>query len=230
LERGFVYLRAGRIARARLFAEHFDELASSLTAHDEVHAVGLHAVVESALALRDLAVRAERASAANDDFPCQFNWRTLLVCALGLAQLEEELQSRRLEEIGCATAVVAGPPELEPALLRLALLRGDEEEVRRILEVLPAMGGPWGLDGPAARLDALLALGEIKRLEEEAAPFLGEEAIRVHSRSARSGSRAAMRRWSTRLLRASEAMGLDWRAAETRVLSGATTRRAVRTE
>src|SRR5438128_632393 len=176
---GFVYLRAGRIARARLFAEHFDELASSLTAHDEVHAVGLHAVVESVLgeweALRDLAVRAEKASAANEDFPCQFNWRTLLVCALGLAQLQEENESRRLEEIGCATAMVAGPSELEPALLRLALLRSDEQEVRRILEVLPAMGGPWALDGAAARLDALLALGETERLEEAAARFLREE-------------------------------------------------------
>jgi class 3 adenylate cyclase/tetratricopeptide (TPR) repeat protein len=225
---GFVYLRAGRIARARLFAEHFDELASSLTAHDEVHAVGLHAVVESVLgeweALRDLAVRAEKASAANEDFPCQFNWRTLLVCALGLAQLEEENQSRRLAEIGCATAVVAGPPELEPALLRLALLRRDEEEVRRLLEILPAMGGPWGLDGAAARLDALLALREKERLEQEAAPFLGEESY-THPFALRAlgisrGDASLVDQAVARF----EAMGLKWRAAETRALSGATTR------
>jgi class 3 adenylate cyclase/tetratricopeptide (TPR) repeat protein len=224
---GFVYLRAGRIARARLFAEHFDELASSLTAHDEVHAVGLHAVVGSALgdwkALRDLAVRAEKASAANEDFPCQFNWRTLLVCALGLARLEEEHHSRRLEEIGCATAVVAGPPELEPALLRLALLRGDEKEVRRILEVIPAMGGPWDLDGAAARLDALLALGETERLEEEAAPFLGEESYtRPFALRALGISRCDATLVDQAVARF-EAMGLAWRAAETRALSGATT-------
>ena len=224
---GFVYLRAGRIARARLFAEQFDELASSLTAHDEVHAVGLHAVVESALgeweALRDLAVRAERASAANEDFPCQFNWRTLLVCALGLAQLEEENQSRRLEEIGCATAVVAGPPELEPALLRLALLRGDEEEVRRILEVLPAMGGPWGLDGAAARLDALLALGEKERLENEAAPFLCEEGYTRPFALRALGISRGDRSLLDQAVAHFEAMGLEWRAAETRTLSSATT-------
>jgi class 3 adenylate cyclase/tetratricopeptide (TPR) repeat protein len=225
---GFVYLRAGRIARARLFAEHFDELASSLTAHDEVHAVGLHAVVESVLgkweALRDLAVRAEKASAANEDFPCQFNWRTLIVCALGLAQLEEENQSRRLAELGCATAVVAGPSELEPALLRLALLRGDEEEVRRLLEILPAMGGPWGLDGAAARLDALLALREKERLEQEAAPFLGEESytypFAIRALGISRGDASLVDQAVARF----EAMGLKWRAAETRALSGATTR------
>jgi class 3 adenylate cyclase/tetratricopeptide (TPR) repeat protein len=225
---GFVYLRAGRIARARLFAEHFDELASSLTAHDEVHAVGLHAVVESALgdweALRDLAVRAEKASAANEDFPCQFNWRTLLVCALGLAQLEEEHQSRRLEEIGCATAVVAGPPEVEPALLRLALLRDDEKEVRRILEVLPAMGGPWGLDGAAARLDALLALGETERLEEAAAPFLGEESYTCPFALRALGISRGDASLVDQAVARFQAMGLEWRAAETRALSSATTR------
>ena len=221
---GFVYLRAGRIARARLFAEHFDELASSLTAHDEVHAVGLHAVVESVLgeweAFRDLAVRAEKASAANEDFPCQFNWRTLLVCALGLAQLDEEHQARRLEEIGRASAVVAGPPELEPALLRLALLRGDEEEVRRILEVLPSMGGPWGLDGAAARLDALLGLGDRERLEEEAAPFLGDESYSSPFALRALGISRGDRSLVDQAVERFEAMGLEWRAAETRSLAG----------
>ena len=219
---GFVYLRAGRIARARRFAKHFDELASSLTAHDEVHAVGLHALLESVLgeweALRDLAVRAERASAANEDFPCQFNWRSLLVCALGLWQLGAEQEARRLEEIGRATAVVAGPPELEPALLRMALLRGDEEEVRRILEVLQPIGDPWGLDAAAARLDALLALNEIERLEEEAAPFLREESytspFALRALGFSRGDTLLVNQAAERF----EAMGLGWRAVESRAL------------
>ena len=224
---GFVYLRAGRIAGARRFAEHFDELSSSLTPHDEVHAVGLQAVVEGVLceweALGNLAVRAERASAANEDFPCQFNWRTLLVCALGLAQLGHEGEARRLEEIGRASAVVAGPPELEPALLRLALLRADEEATRRILEVLPAMGGPWGVDGAAARLDALLLLGETERLEEEAAPFLDEQGytrpFALRALGISRGDRSLVDEAAARF----EAMGLGWRAVETRALAGGAT-------
>jgi class 3 adenylate cyclase/tetratricopeptide (TPR) repeat protein len=219
----FVYLRAGRISSARRFAEHFDELASSLSRHDEVHAVGLDAVVEGVRGewknLADLVARAERATAANEDFPCQFNWRTLLICALGLAQLGQELDARRLEELGRASAVVAGPAELEPALLRLALLRADEEEARRILEVLPVAGGPFDVDVPAARLDALLRLGETDRLEEEAAPFLDEPGYtRAFARRALGISRD-----DTSLVEEAaasfEAMGLAWRAVETWDLS-----------
>jgi class 3 adenylate cyclase/tetratricopeptide (TPR) repeat protein len=220
---GFVYLRAGRFAGARRFAERFDELASSLTAHDQVHAVGLHAVAEGVLgeweALASLAVRAEAASAANQDFPCQFNWRTLLVCALGLAHLGQEGEARRLEGIGRASAVVAGPPELEPALLRLAVLRADEQEARRILDVLPALGGPWGVDDGAARLDALLSLGETERLEEEAAPFLEEEGytrpFALRALGISRGDPVLVDKAAAQF----ETLGLAWRAAETRTLA-----------
>jgi class 3 adenylate cyclase/tetratricopeptide (TPR) repeat protein len=219
---GFVYLRAGRIVGARRFAKHFDELASSFTAHDEVHAVGLDAVVESVFgdwsALAKLAVRAEQASAANEDFPCQFNWRTLLICALGLARLGDDFGARRLEEISRASAVVAGPLELEPALLRLALLRGDEEEARRILEVLPAREGPFDVDGTAARLDALLWLGETERLEEAVTPFLEEHGYARAFAQRTLGIARGDASLVDEAAASFDAMGLVWRAAETRDL------------
>jgi class 3 adenylate cyclase len=219
----FAYARAGRFAEARNFAEIHDRLASALTAHEEVHAVGLHAVIGSALgeweALAGLAGRAEAASIANEDFPCQFNWRTLLVCALGLAGLGDERQARRLEEIGRASALVGGPAEVEPALLRLALLRGDEEQARRILEASPTMLGPWGIDVAAARLDALLALGETERVEEEAAAFLEEEsytqAFALRALGVSRGDSSLVQQAVSRF----EAMGLGWRAEETRSLA-----------
>jgi class 3 adenylate cyclase/tetratricopeptide (TPR) repeat protein len=221
---GFVYARAGRFGQARSFAESHDRIASSLTAHEEVHAVGLHAAIESALGewqvLAELTGRAEAASAANEDFPCQFNWRNLLVCALGLARVGEERQARRLEEIGRASAVVGGPPEVEPALLRLSLLRGDEEQARRILEASPTMLGPWGIDVAAARLDAWLALGETKRIEEEGAPFLEEESYtQAFALRALGVSRSDSSLVQQAALRF-EAMGLGWRAEETRSLAG----------
>jgi class 3 adenylate cyclase/tetratricopeptide (TPR) repeat protein len=219
---GFVYARAGRFAEARRFAETHDHIVSSLTAHDEVHAVGLHAALGGVLGdwggLAELAGRAEVASAANEDFPCQFNWRTLLVCAHGLVRLGDEREARRLEELGRASALVAGPVELEPVLLRLAVLRHDEEEVRRILEALPAIGAPWTVDAAAARLDALLALGETDRIEEEAAPFLEEESytqpFALRALGLTRGDQALVREAESRF----EAMGLGWRAEETRTL------------
>jgi hypothetical protein len=188
-----------------------------------VHAVGLNSLIENALgeweALGRLAVRAEKASAANEDFPCQFNWRTLLICALGLAQLGEERQARRLEEAGRATALVAGPAELEPALLRLALLRGDEEEARRILELPPTTGGPWDLDRPAARLDALLGLGEAERLEQEAAPFLDWESYTRPFALRALGISRGDPSLVDQAVASFRAIGLEWRAAETRRLA-----------
>jgi class 3 adenylate cyclase/tetratricopeptide (TPR) repeat protein len=226
---GFVYARAGRIAGARRFAKRFDGVASSLTVHDEVHAVGLNAVVESVLgewdALSELVGRAEATSAANGDFPCQFNWRNLLACALAFEQLGDEREARRLEELGRASAVIAGPPQLDPALLRLALLRGDEEEARRILEVLPAADAPWTVDGAAARLDALVALGEAERVEEEAAPFLEEESytrpFALRALGVTRGDASLLGEARSRF----EAMGLGWRAAETRSLAPDTRKR-----
>jgi class 3 adenylate cyclase len=219
---GFVYLRAGRIADVPRFADEFDRLVPLLTPHDEMHAVALRSVLESSRgcwpALRELTARAEAASDANVETPCQFNWRSLLVCALGLAHLGEELEARRLEERACAGAVVAGPPEREPALLRLALLRGDLETAERILERLPTGVDPWGLDAAAARLDALAALGDRARVEAEAASFLEEESY-THPFALRalglvSGPRALLEQAAA----AFEALGLEWQAGETKAL------------
>jgi class 3 adenylate cyclase len=94
-----------------------------------------------------------------------------------------------------------------------------EEEARRILEASPAMAGPWGVDGPAARLDALLALGETERIEEEAAPFLEQESyaqpFALRALGVSRGDASLLSEAESRF----EAMGLGWRAVETRSLA-----------
>jgi class 3 adenylate cyclase len=219
---GFVYLRAGRVGRVPWFADEFDNVVPLLTPHDEMHAVALRAALESSRgdwpALRELRARAEAASSANEETPCQFNWRTLLVCALGLWHLGEEREARRLEDAACAGAVVAGPPEREPALLRLALLRGDLEAAVRILERLPPGVDPWGLDAAAARLDALTALGDRARIEEEAAPFLSEESYTRPFALRALGIARGQRALVEEALAGFEAQALAWHASETRAL------------
>jgi class 3 adenylate cyclase len=218
---GFVYLRAGLVSEARRFAAITDRLATSLSAHDEVHAVALHAVLQTVLGdwerLSQLSKRVEEASAANRDFPCQFNWRTLLVCALAAAYLGDDSKARRLEELGHEGVLVYGPPEREPALLRLALLRGDLEAAERIVEVIPATD-PYGVDGAAARLDALAVLGDRKRAEEEAALFLGE---RSYTRPFALRALGRVREDPALIEAAAaefEELGLGWRADESREL------------
>ena len=220
---GFAYLRAGRIAEVLGFAEACDRLSRSLNAHEEVHAIALHAQLESVLgrwdALGDLAEEAESAAAANADFECQFNWRNLLVCALARHRLGEETEARRLEAKAAATALVYGPIEREPALLRLALRRGDLGEAERILAALPAVEDPFGVDGPAARLDALAALGRPDSVETEASAFLER---RSYTRPFAFRALGITRKDSSLLERAAtefESIGLGWRAEETRLLA-----------
>ena len=134
-----VYARDGRMAEARRFAAEHDALATRLSPHQEVHGVGLDLIVETAAgdweAARALSARAEAASDANRDTPCQFNWRTLLMAALAHAQLGDEREARRLEEQALGAVEVSGPASREPAMLRLALLRGDLESVKQLLAV-----------------------------------------------------------------------------------------------
>jgi hypothetical protein len=113
---------------------------------------------------------------------------------------------------------VAGPPEREPALLRLALLRGDLNETGRILERLPTSIDPWGLDAAAARFDALAVLGDRARVEEEAAPFLDSVSYTGPFALRALGLVRGDQTLIAQALGRFEAMGLEWQAAETRAL------------
>jgi class 3 adenylate cyclase/tetratricopeptide (TPR) repeat protein len=176
---GCTYLRRGRVAEVPALAAECEQLSALLTPHDEVHALALRATLLYAEGkweeLAALTTRALQSVEVNQGTPCQFNWRSLLVCALGLTHRGEERDARRLEEAALASAVVAGPPEREPALLRLALVRGDFDEAARLLSLLPLGGDPFAVDNAAARLDALAALGDRRGVEEEAAPYLAGE-------------------------------------------------------
>ena len=100
--------------------------------------------------------------------------------------------------------------------------------MRRILGVLPAAGNPFDVDAAAARLDALLALREQARLEEEAAPFLAEPSytrpFALRALGLTRGEAALVDEAAASF----EAMGIAWRAAETRSLGAADLRRAER--
>ncbi len=219
---GLVRLRAGRVGAVPPLVDELDDVVKALSPHAEVHAVALRAMLESSRGrwqtLAHLGARAETASAANEETPCQFNWRTLLVAALAFEHLGEHDRARQLEERARAGAIVAGPPEREPALLRLALHRGDLPEAERILHGMPAGIDAWGLDGPAARLDALVALGERERVEEDAALFLAEESYTQPFALRALGIVRGESRLVEEALARFEAIGLDWYADETRSL------------
>ena len=218
LNAAIIYARDGRMTEARRFAAEHDALVTRLSPHQEVHGVGVDLIVETAagdwVAARACSGRAEAAIAANRDTPCQFNWRSLLMAALGHAQLGDERESRRLEEQALAAVEVSGPASREPAMLRLALLRGDLEAVKQLLASPGA--AKYDVTYPAARLDALVAVGDREGVEREAPPALAfggyAAPFALRALGAVRGERAQLEQAAA----AFDALDLGFFAAETR--------------
>jgi DNA-binding SARP family transcriptional activator/tetratricopeptide (TPR) repeat protein len=216
-----LYLRLGRFDEARELAAEHERQVVGLSDHHRVHAVAMHLLAdtlscnwEGVLGLEE---RALETSAANTATPCQFNWRSLLMCALARRRLGEEAEAGRLEQLAEQAAAVWGPLRPDSALLRLVLSRGDLDELARLLggERIP---GPWDPDFEPARLDALVALGRREQVEAEAAPLLerggyaGPFALRALG--AVRGD-ASLVEWAATKF---DELGLAWHAAETRAL------------
>jgi class 3 adenylate cyclase len=218
----FVYMRQGRIEEGRRAAALHDQITARLTPHHEVHAAAFLLLADTIggdweRASRQSA-RAEAACAANLDTPCQFNWRGLLMAALAHAQLGDDGEARRLEELAAESLTVQGPLGKEPALLRLLLLRGDFESAQRILAEDPEIDF-FDVDYPAVRLDALAAIGDREGVEAEAprALELGGyvEPFAMRALGRVRHERELLDRAATRF----DEIGLDWRAEETRAMA-----------
>jgi class 3 adenylate cyclase/tetratricopeptide (TPR) repeat protein len=215
----FVYLRMGRLRDALRAAELQDVISGRLTPHHEVHAAAFllvtHTIGGDWGKARQLSPRAEAACAANADTPCQFNWRGLLMAGLAHAQLGDDHGARRLEELAAESLTVQGPLAKEPALVRLAMLRGDLETLERLLGENPEIDF-WDVDYPAARLDGLAALGDRVGVEAEAPRALDVggyvEPFAMRALGTVREDSALLNQAVTLF----DDLGLSWRAAETR--------------
>ncbi len=162
-------LAAGRPDEAQTLVRKHDLVASRLSTHHEVHALGVLLFVEEALGnwdeVRRLQRRVERAVADNQGTPCVLNPRTLFSCAVACGELGLDGEAQRLEE----AAVEQGFQDagmgfwLDPPPAHLALLRGDLERLDALLESSGATWH-WSLDG------SLYAAGDEARGPDRARP------------------------------------------------------------
>jgi len=223
-------LAAGRPQEAEALVRKHDVVASRLSPHHEVHALGVLLYVEEALGnwdeVRRLQQRVEPAVEANQGTPCVLNARTLFSCAVGCGELGLEGESRRLE----TAAVAQGFQDLglgfwlDPPPAHLALLRGDLDRVAALLES-SGETWHWSSDGSlyalATKLDALIALGRTAEAEEVATPLLQPgtylEPFALRTLGVVRGDRTLTDQAVERF----EAMGLGWHAARTRDLAPA---------
>ena len=112
----------------------------------------------------------ERAVDENRDTPCVRNARSLLVCALAEAALGDDAAARRFENLASTLGIEGHDRELTGPRLRLAMLRGDVAEARRLLGGYgrPTMRFMFDMAGAMTWLDAAAALGSPEDVEREA--------------------------------------------------------------
>jgi class 3 adenylate cyclase len=219
-----VCLTAGRFREARRLAQQNDALAAKLTPHHQVHGVAALLEIEEVAAewgtVRELTPRTEETVAVNLDTPCIRNARCLLVCALASAELGDEATARRLEARSEQVELEGYAGTLAAPRLRLALLRGDLDLARRLLDETFVMRRQYWffLAAVTAHLDALAAFGDRKQVETAAKPFLRSKtyltpfALRALGRVREDEDliRQSLERF--------EALNLTWHAEQTRAL------------
>jgi hypothetical protein len=162
----------GRFDEARRLVELHEALATSLSAHHRVHAISLELELAELLgAWESVARETGRAVdlvGKNLNTPCVRNPRDLLICAAAHACLGDDATARDLEKSAAEIGQVGYDSYLSEPRLRLALARSDRREIEALTALPLERVFVWGPAVFATRLDALVALGDRERIEEEA--------------------------------------------------------------
>ena len=220
-----VYLRRGRLEDALSAAEDNDKVTAPMTPHHRVHGVAVQLEAREASGRWEeilmLESRAEQTIAANARTPCVRNARALLVCAAARAYAGDLAGARSLEERAEVVALQGFGHVLDTPRIRVALARSDLDRVAELVASAPigardhVVGRTFGLITLATRLDALAALRDRGRLEQEAPPLLAAGAY-LEPFALRA---LGVVREDDELLRAAVArfvsLGLHWHAAQT---------------
>ncbi|HUG64298.1 MAG TPA: adenylate/guanylate cyclase domain-containing protein [Gaiellaceae bacterium] len=165
----------GRFDEARRFSELVSDIVQDLTPHNRLHAAAYSVEIEELTAnwdrIRELEARVERAVQDNLDTPCVRNARSLLVCALAETAQGDHARAQRFVELASSAGMEGHDRELTAPRLRMALLRGDVTEARRLVDEYerPTLRFMFDMAGATAWFDAAAALG-LRDAVESAAP------------------------------------------------------------
>jgi hypothetical protein len=214
---------SGRFGEAQRLARAHDEIAARLTPHHRLHGVAIELEVEELLGRWDRVAaseeRVEQAVAENLETPCVRNARSLLLCAVARQLEGRTAEARALEERALELWMEGYGATLDTPRLRLALARGELEEVARLL-ALPDTEHGWHrgwfvFANIATRLDALGTLERVDEVEREAPTYtrrrnyLRPFALRALGRVRRDDDLVAQARAEF------QSFGLDWEGAST---------------
>jgi hypothetical protein len=217
----------GQLREARRLAARHLEICDGLTPHHRVHGIAVSLEVEEICGgwgtILDSAATTEEIVEANLDTPCIRNARALLVTALAAALLGDEERARALEERANEVETKGYAPVLSAPRIRLALLRGELDNIDELAPPFPEYRAQtwFALQAVTARLEALAAMGDRERVEREA-PFLAKPKTYLEPFAMRALGQV---REDERLVREAaarfEEMGLRWHAGQTRAMLAA---------
>jgi class 3 adenylate cyclase/tetratricopeptide (TPR) repeat protein len=217
-------LALGRLDAAEAEALRHEAVATRLSPHHAVHALDNLLTVDEARGRWDRLYErtgpTERLVAANADTPCVSNPRSLLACAVAAATLGLHEEACRLEAETAALGFEGYALWLDALRTRLAMIRGDLDQVDGLLPESDKWRWPtWNyVSGVSARLDAFVAVGRAAEVEDDAIrhaqPGTYLEPFALRTLGAIRGDAALVARAHERF----EALGLDWYAAQTSAL------------
>jgi class 3 adenylate cyclase len=217
------YAAGGRFEAARRFADKHDEINRELTPHHRVHGVAVRLEVEELLGawarIAEQQDRVEQTVEENLDTPCIRNARSLLLCALARVYAGDDEEARRLEAHAEELSIEGHGLTLDGPRIWLALARGDLGLVEQLLtDVRPVHTRTWLLATQAQTLDGFAALGDRRRIEAEAMPFLLPGTYLEPFALRALGLVREDQALVSQALERFEAMGLGWHAEQTRAL------------
>jgi hypothetical protein len=214
----------GRLREARRLADEHTERTRNLSTHHQMHSVAMRAENEELEgnweALRSMQEEIELAVEANRDTPCVRNARCLLLCAAARAEAGDWSAARALELAADHIGLEGHSYALEAARIRLALVRNDTQALTTLLQRVPTHRFVFDLHALAARFDAIAALGDSNRAEEEAPRYLIHrtylEPFALRALGAARKDESLISQAVKRFL----ALRLEWHASQTRALVG----------
>jgi predicted ATPase len=212
----YAELGRGNFDEARRFCDLHDTAVSGVSAHHDVHCVGLRFMVETVAGnwehIRERERDAVAAVLANHDTPCTFDVWLLFECAAARAVFGDDERAAELE----AEAEIRSkghPAYADPRLL-VALSRKDFAKIDSLLGDGPAEEGGWAFVGRPARLEALTLIGDRARVEDEAPPLASSGTIfapfALRALGVLRGDDGLVQEAADRF----RALGLDWHAEQ----------------
>jgi class 3 adenylate cyclase len=214
----------GRFHEIQRLVDEHTERTRSLSPHHRLHSVAMqaerHELEGDWDGIRASQEEIKEAVEANRATPCVRNARSLLLCAVALAENGDGGGARALEFVADEVALKGHAYPLEAARIRLALVRHDIDGLAELLQGGRSHRFIFDLQTFAARLDAIAALRDLGRAEEEAPRFLQPgtylEPFALRALGAARGDESLLEDALNRF----EALGLGWHAEQTGALVG----------